>query len=51
MIEEISADDFPVNAQMLDEVERRMEEYRRDPSKVKTLAEIAARIRSRKDRA
>ena len=48
LIEEISAEDFPVNAGMLDEVNRRMEEYRRDPSKVTTLNEIEARIRNRK---
>ena len=51
LIEEISAEDFPVSAGMLDEVERRMEEYRRDPSKVTTLGEIEARIRDRKNRA
>ena len=33
---------------MLGEVQRRMEEYRNDPSKVTTLDEIEARIRSRK---
>ena len=48
LIEEISAEDFPVNAGMLDEVNRRMEEYRRDPSKVTKLNEIEARIRNRK---
>ena len=51
LIEEISAEDFPVSTRMLDEVERRMEEYRRDPSKVTTLSEIEARIRDRKNRA
>ena len=51
LIEEISAEDFPVSAGMLDEVERRMEEYRRDPSGVTTLGEIEARIRDRKNRA
>ena len=51
LIEEISAEDFPVSAGMLDEVERRMEDYRRDPSKVTTLGEIEARIRDRKNRA
>ena len=51
LIEEISAEDFPVNSGMLDEVEQRMEEYRRDPSKVTTLTEIEARIRDRKNRA
>ena len=51
LIEEISAEDFPVSAGMLGEVERRMEEYRRDPSKVTTLGEIEARIRDRKSRA
>ena len=51
LIEEISAEDFPVSTGMLDEVERRMEEYRRDPSKVTTLSEIEARIRDRKNRA
>ncbi len=51
LIEEISAEDFPVGEGMLDEVKRRMEEYRRDPSKVTTLDAIEARIRSRKGRA
>ena len=51
LIEEISAEDFPVSAGMLDEVERRMGEYRRDPSGVTTLGEIEARIRDRKHRA
>jgi putative addiction module component (TIGR02574 family) len=51
LIEEISAEDFPVNDGMLGEVNRRIEEYRSDPSKVATLDEIEARIRSRKDRA
>ena len=51
LIEEISAEDFPVSDAMLDEMERRMEEYRRDPSKVATLDEIEARIHSRKNRA
>ena len=51
LIEGISAEDFSVSAGMLDEVERRMEEYRRDPSKVTTLGEIEARIRERKNRA
>ena len=51
LIEEISAEDFPVSTRMLDEVERRMEEYRRDPSKVTALSEIEARIRDRKNRA
>ena len=49
LIEEISAEDFPVSEGMLGEVERRMDEYRRDPSKVTTLGEIEARIHSRKD--
>ena len=48
LIEEISAEDFPVSDAMLGEVHRRMEEYRKDPSKVTTLVEIEARIRSRK---
>ena len=48
LIEEISAEDFPVSDALLDEVNRRMEEYRKDPSKVTTLDEIEARIRSRK---
>jgi len=51
LIEEISAEDFPVSAGMLDEVERRMEEYRRGPSGLTTLGEIEARIRDRKNRA
>ena len=48
LIEEISAEDFPVSAAMLGEVECRLEEYRNDPSKVTTLDEIEARIRRRK---
>ena len=48
LIEEISAEDFPVSDAMLDEVNRRMEEYRRDPSDVTTLDEIEAGIRSRR---
>lgn len=48
LIEEISAEDFPVSSEMLEEVERRLEDYRRDPSQVTTLAEIEARIRQRR---
>ncbi len=51
LIEEISAEDFPVSTGMINEVERRMEECLRDPSKVTTLGEIEARIRDRKNRA
>ena len=51
LLAEISAEDFPVNAAILDEVERRLEEYRGDTSKVTTLAEIEARIRDRRNRA
>jgi hypothetical protein len=40
--EEISAENFPVGAGMLDEVERRLDDYSRDPSKVTTLGEIEA---------
>jgi putative addiction module component (TIGR02574 family) len=48
LIEEISAEDFPVSGEMLDEVERRLADHRHDPSKVTTLAEIEARIRRRR---
>ncbi len=48
LIEEISAEDFPICGEMLDEVERRLEDLRHDPSKVTTLAEIEARIRQRR---
>jgi hypothetical protein len=51
LFEEISVEDFPVGAGMLDEVERRMEECLRDPSKVTTLGEIEARIHDRRNRA
>ncbi len=51
LIEEISAEDFPVSTGMINEVERRMEESRRDPSGVTTLGEIEARICDRKNRA
>jgi putative addiction module component (TIGR02574 family) len=48
LIEEISTEDFPVSGEMLAEVERRLEDHRRDPSQVTTLAEIEARIRQRR---
>ena len=51
LIEEISAEDFPVSTGMINEVERRLEESRRDTSGVTTLGEIEARIRDRKNRA
>jgi putative addiction module component (TIGR02574 family) len=51
LIEEISAENFPVSAGILDELDRRMEEYRRDPAQVATLTEIETRIRNREKRA
>ena len=50
LIEEISAEDFPVSDAMLDEVNRRIDEQQRTPSPLVTLDEIQARIRSRKNR-
>ena len=51
LLEEISADKFPISNALLDELERRMEEYRKDPSKVTTFEEIRERILRRKERA
>ena len=50
LIEEISAENFPVSDAMLDKVNRRIEAHRQTPSKLSTLAEIEATIRSRKNR-
>jgi putative addiction module component (TIGR02574 family) len=46
LLDEISADDFEVSAGTLAEVERRLEDHRKDPSGVTTLDEIEARIRN-----
>jgi putative addiction module component (TIGR02574 family) len=51
LVEEISAEDFPVADASLDEVHQRLEDYRQDPSKVTTLDEIEARIRNGRSRA
>jgi putative addiction module component (TIGR02574 family) len=51
LIEEISAEDYPVNEQMLGEVSRRMDEYRANGGPTTTLAEIEAKILSKKNRA
>lgn len=48
LIEEISAEDFPVSEAMLGEVEQRLADYRRDPARITTLAEIEARLRQRR---
>jgi putative addiction module component (TIGR02574 family) len=50
LIEEISAENFPVSDAMLNEVNRRIEAHQQNPSKLSTLAEIEANIRSRKNR-
>ena len=50
LVEEISAENFPVSDAILDEVNRRIEAHRQTPSKLSTLAEIEATIRSRKNR-
>ena len=50
LVEEISAENFPVSDAMLDEVNHRIEAHRHTPSKLSTLAEIEATIRSRKHR-
>ena len=50
LIEEISAEDFPVSDAMLNEVNSRLEAYQSAPSRLTTLDEIQARIRERKSR-
>ncbi len=50
LIEEISAEDFPVSDAMLTEVNSRIEAYQSTPSRLTTLDEIQARIRERKSR-
>ena len=50
LIEEISAENFPISDAMLDEVNRRIEAHQQTPSKLSTLSEIEATIRSRKNR-
>ena len=50
LIEEISAEDFPVSDAMLREVNSRLEAHERNPSRLTTLDEIQTRIRERKGR-
>ncbi len=50
LIEEISAENFPVSDGMMEEVNRRIEAHQQTPSKLSTLAEIEAKVRSGKNR-
>lgn len=50
LLEEVSAEDCPVSDQMLEEVSRRMDDHRANGGPTTTLAEIEAKILSRKDR-
>ena len=51
LLEQMSAGDSAIHEALLDELDRRMDEYRKDPSKLTTFEEIRDRILSRRKRA